>query len=445
MTASTDRIQVKRMTAAELKTAVYAEIDRRSDEIIKIGRFILANPELGYREVKTSRFIRSLFDAEGLESESPFGLTGIRARIGSPKGVNIAVLSELDAVVSYGHPFSDPSDGAAHACGHNAQAASMMGVLYGLKNHMDLLGGAVTFFAVPAEEFIEFDYRASLATRSKIRYFGGKQQLIYEGAFDGIDMAMMVHSKAGCPGPEVFTGGTSLGFVAKHITVRGREAHAGAPHEGINALNAAVLAISAINANRETFRDGDSVRIHQIITKGGDIVNIVPSDVRLDMMVRGASAEAIADAAMKADRSFHGAAMAVGAAAEISDTPGYLPLHQDEAMTRLFEENAAGLVGEDQISRGMNMTGSTDIGDLSQLIPCIQPLMGGFTGTAHSSDFAVADEYTAYVLPAKIMAATVVDLLFNGAERAERIRSDFKARMAKDEYLACLDKYRITR
>lgn len=162
------------MTAAELKTAVYAEIDRRSDEIIKIGRFILANPELGYREVKTSRFIRSLFDSERLESESPFGLTGVRARVGSPNGVNIAVLSELDAVVSYGHPFSDPSDGAAHACGHNAQAASMLGVLYGLKNHMDLLDGAVTFFAVPAEEFIEFDYRASLAARSKIRYFGGK-------------------------------------------------------------------------------------------------------------------------------------------------------------------------------------------------------------------------------------------------------------------------------
>ncbi len=429
------------MSSANLKNTVCAEIDRRSDEIIKIGRFILANPELGYREQKTSGYIRSLFDSEHIAYESPFGLTGVCARVGSRTGINIAVLAELDAVVSYGHPFCNPSDGAAHACGHNAQAASMFGVLYGLMNYMDRLDGCLTLFAVPAEEFIESDFRSSLIGHGKIKYKGGKQQLIYEGAFDSIDMSMMVHSAAECPDPELFIGGTSLGFIAKHVTLQGREAHAGSPYQGINALNAAVLAINAINANRETFRDNDSVRIHQIITKGGDIVNIVPSDVRLEMMVRGASVEAIEDAAMKVNRSFHGAAMAVGASAEITDIPGYLPLNQDTTMTHLFEQNASDFISKDKIRRGINMTGSTDIGDLSALIPCIHPSMGGFAGHAHSCDFAVADEYTAYILPAKIMAMTIIDLLTNDAEKAKFIKANYKAYMTKEEYLVYLNKY----
>ncbi|MDD4773642.1 MAG: amidohydrolase, partial [Eubacteriales bacterium] len=157
---------------------------------------------------------------------------------------------------------------------------------------------------------------------------------------------------------------------------------------------------------------------------------------------RGASVEAIDDAATKVNRSITGAAMAVGAAAEIIDTPGYLPLLQDEELTCLFEQNAAAFIPNDKLRRNINMTGSTDTGDLSALIPCIHPSMGGFSGNAHSRDFSVADEDTAYIMPAKIMAMTVIDLLYDNAERAKRIKSEYKARMTKDEYIAYLDKYR---
>jgi amidohydrolase len=429
------------MNIPALKSAVCDEIDRRAEEIKEIGRHIYSAPELGYREEKTSRYIRGLLDTEKVPYDPPFGLTGVRCTLGDLPGMNVAVLSELDAVVSYEHPFAAPDNGAAHACGHNAQAASMMGVMYGLKRFMKELSGSVTFFAVPAEEFIEADYRSALIRQGKIKYKGGKQQLIYEGAFDNIDMAMMVHSAAGCPEPELFDGGTSLGFIAKNVTIRGREAHTGAPYQGINALNAAALAISAINANRETFRDSDKIRIHPIITKGGDAVNIVPSDVRLEMMIRGASVAAIEDAQIKVNRSFEGAAMALGAACEITDTPGYLPLCQDDIMTDLFEQNALNFIEKDKIHRKSDMIGSTDIGDLSALIPCIQPSMGGFGGHAHSCDFTIADENTAYILPAKIMAMTVIDLLSDGAKSAKRIKAEFRPRMTKDEYISYLNKH----
>lgn len=430
------------MNISALKSVVCAEIDRRAEEIKEIGRHIYSCPETGYREEKTSRYIRDLFDAENVSYEQPFGLTGVRCGLcGTASDINVAVLSELDAVVSYEHPFASPDNGAAHACGHNAQVASMIGVMYGLKNVMDRLDGSVTFFAVPAEEFIEADYRSALIRQGKITYKGGKQQLIYEGAFDNIDMAMMVHSAAGYPDPELFDGGTSLGFIAKNVIIRGREAHAGEPYQGINALNAAALAISAINANRETFRDSDKVRIHPIITKGGDAVNIVPSDVRLEMMIRGASVAAIEDAAIKVNRSFEGAVMALGAVCEITDTRGYLPLYQDDIMTRLFGQNALNFIEKDKIHHKSDMIGSTDIGDLSALIPCIQPSMGGFGGHAHSCDFTIADENTAYILPAKIMAMTVIDLLSDGAKKAKHIKQQYKPRMTKDEYISYLNKH----
>lgn len=429
------------MNTDELKNAVCDEIDSRSQEIIEIGRRILSHPELGYREYKTSEYIKSLFDSEKTNCESPFALTGVRAKIGRETGINVAVISELDAVVSYGHKFADPVSGAAHACGHNAQVASMMGALYGISRYIQYLDGGVTFFAVPAEEYIESEYRTSLIRRGKIKYKGGKQQLIYEGAFDNIDMALMVHAASECPEPVLSGDGTSLGFIAKYIVLKGKEAHAGSPDLGINALNAAALAINAINANRETFRDSDSVRIHQIITKGGDVVNTVPSDIRLEMMIRGANIKAIEDASMKVNRSFQGAAMAVGAIAEITDSPGYLPLYQNEAMFDLFVKNTERFIGADKIHRGTSMTGSTDMGDLSSIIPCIHPSLGGFSGRGHSCDFAVTNEYTAYVLPAKIIAMTVVDLLVNHAQNAEVIKDNYKAVMTKDEYLNFLNKY----
>ena len=174
-----------------------------------------------------------------------------------------------------------------------------------------------------------------------------------------------------------------------------------------------------INANRETFRDEDKIRIHPIITNGGELVNVVPSEVTIETYVRGAKKEAIDDACCKVDAAVRGGAEAIGARYKITDIPGYMPLMQDKELSRIFEQNAKQLLGEDMLHYGQDMTGSTDIGDLSMKIPCIQPTMGGFCGTAHGKDFAVADVEAAYITPAKLLACTAYDILCDGAKKVD--------------------------
>ncbi|MCL2299549.1 MAG: peptidase dimerization domain-containing protein, partial [Firmicutes bacterium] len=283
-------------------------------------------------------------------------------------------------------------------------------------------------------------YRRHLAEKGEIQHFSGKQQLVAEGAFDDVSMAMMIHALAESPSAKLQLMCGSLGFVSKEITFHGREAHASQPDRGVNALNAAMLALMGIHANRETFRDEDSVRVHPIVTHGGGAVNCVPARVTMETAVRARTAAAIEDAAQKVDRAVRGAAMSVGAAVEIADTPGYLPLAQDERLSAVFEGNARALLPEVDILRGGDMTGSTDMGDLSRLMPCIHPLLGGFTGALHSRDFRVADPEAAYILPAKLLAAAVIDLLADGAALGRRIQEGFVPAKTKEEYLCGLKK-----
>ena len=174
------------------------------------------------------------------------------------------------------------------------------------------LDGQVVFFAVPAEEYGEIEFKNSLTAQGKIRYGGGKCELIRIGAFDDIDLDIVHHTGD----KDISIGSHSNnGFVSKVIRYKGLAAHAaGAPHLGVNALNAASLGLSALAYQRETFRDDDHVRIHPIITKGGNLVNVVPDEVVIETLVRAANKDAIADAAAKTDRAFKAGAIA----AEIS-------------------------------------------------------------------------------------------------------------------------------
>src|SRR5690606_35585134 len=185
--------------------------------------------------------------------------------------------------------------GAAHCCGHNGQIATMLGTAMGLVGSgvLPSLAGRVAFFAVPAEEYVEIEYRNQLRREGKIEFLGGKSELIARGEFDDVDMAMMVHgasdqnssAKAG-------VSASNNGCIGKQARFVGKAAHAGgAPHRGINALYAAQIALSAINAQRETFRDEDHIRIHPIMTRGGDLVNVIPNDFRLETYVRGKTIE----------------------------------------------------------------------------------------------------------------------------------------------------------
>lgn len=431
------------MNKNELKERVVAAIEENKDIIIAAGRKIYSNPEFGYKEFETTKTVSDFFKNElGLEVEEKIAYTGCRARINEDKsGPKVAILGELDGISCSEHPDAN-SIGASHTCGHNVQIAGMLGAAVGLikSGVFKELDGKVDFIATPAEEFIELAYRSKLKADGHIKYFGGKQELIRKGAFDDVDMSIMFHV-LDTGDKKVLVGPESNGFIGKEVKFIGKEAHAGsAPYEGINALNAAMLAINNVNAQRETFKEADRVRFHPIITKGGDIVNVVPADVRMESYVRARTIASMIDANKKVNRALIAGAMAVGAEIEITELPGYLPILKHNDMEKVLRENLhfIGLKDEDIIDGG-DFTGSFDFGDVSHIIPTLHPMFGGIKGALHTRGYSIVDEEYAYLAPAKSMALTVVDLLFNNAETGKEILKNFKPVMTKDEYLAFME------
>lgn len=427
------------MTTQELKSRVIKAIDQRKEEIIALGEQIRVNPELGYKEHQTAALVEATYHKLGLEYRSGLAITGSKAELpGAEHKVRVAVMGELDAVVCPEHPDADIETGAAHSCGHNAQIAAMLGVAMGLidANVMPELAGDVILMAVPAEEPVEIEWRQRLREQGKIGFLGGKQELIALGELDDIDMTVMFHSTSTAPGRKAVVGGTSNGFVAKFIRYHGKEAHAGgAPHLGINALNAAMLGLQGINANRETFQDADSIRVHPIITKGGDLVNIIPSDVRMETYVRGKAMPAILDASKKVNRALRAGALAVGAEVDIIEIPGFLPRLSNEHMDKLFRQNAVALLGEENVATGGHGSGSSDIGDIMHIMPAIHPYVAGAAGAGHTKNYTVEDPELFYVVPAKAMAMTVIDLLANGAKEALAVKENYPPLFTKEAYL----------
>ena len=424
----------------ELKRLVCEEIDRRADDVIDVAKTVLDNPEPGYREVKTSRLVTESFRKLGIPYRDSIALTGVKGMVkGGSEGPTIGVIGELDSLIVMGHPKAAPETNAAHACGHHAQIGMLVGVATGLvaPGILPSLAGRVTLIAVPAEEYIEVEYREELRRMGKLEFLGGKPEFIKLGEFDDVDMAMMTHTTANGDEGKLAVSSTNNGIVAKSVKFIGRAAHAGgAPHKGINALNAAMISLSAIHAQRETYRDEDSIRVHPIITRGGTAVNSVPSDVRMETFVRGKTLEVIDDASRKVDRALRAGALAVGGQVRITTLPGYLPIRNHRGMMGLWKANAVALVGEENVGSTGHRSGSTDMGDLSHIIPAIHPYVGGAVGNGHGADYLVEDYDLAVVTAAKAMAMTVVDLLADGAARAREVKASFRPHMTKDQYLS---------
>ena len=422
------------------KTAIGEALDRLRDELTRFGEDIFDHPELGYREERTAALVADELRRLGLEPQQRLALTGVKARLrGASPGPTVCVMGELDALPVPDHPRADRTTGAAHACGHNAQLTHGVGVARALveTNAVRELAGDVVFMAVPAEEYVDLEWRTGLARAGKIEFLGGKSELIRIGAFDDVDMVMLVHSAARPGVRQLSISWAANGLVAKRVRFLGRAAHAGAaPHRGINALNAATLALQAIHMQRETFRDEDQIRVHPIMTRGGTTINVVPAETRLETFVRGLTYEAMADAEAKVDRALRAGAMAVGATVEIETLPGYLPLQVDPLLAAIFKRNALELVGESEWGEVASIAASTDAGDLSHVMPVLHPSHAGCAGSNHAADFAITGFETAYVLPAKAMAWTVLDLLSNGAAEARAVLEGFKPRFSRDEYLA---------
>lgn len=429
------------MSKEELKRRVCEEIDRHADRIIEVGETIFHQPELGFKEFRTASLVHEVFDFLELEYQSGLAITGVKSMVNSGNpGPTVAVLGELDSVLVADHENADPETGAAHCCGHNAQIAAMIGTAMGLlnANAFPELAGRVSFMAVPAEEYVEIDYRNEQRKAGKLEFLGGKSELVALGAFDDVDMAMMVHAASHDNIDGMATvSASNNGFVGKQAKFVGKASHAGgAPQRGVNSLYAANLALSAINAQRETFYDEDAIRIHPILTRGGDLVNVIPNDVRFESMVRGKTAEAIEDASFKVDRALRAGAVGLGAAVEIETIPGYMPLINNRGMVDYFKDNFLTMFEEDQWEETGHKTGSTDMGDLSQIMPTLHPSVGGFAGAGHGSDWRITNKEHAYLLPAKLMAMTTIDLLYGDASGAKEILERDKPPMTKDEYLA---------
>lgn len=428
------------MTKEELKAALCAAIEKRLEDIRAIGLSIAEEPELGYKEVKTSAKVQEAFDRLGIAYETGFGVTGVKARLaGAGHRRTVALLGELDAIVCREHPMSDPVTGAAHCCGHNVQIANLVAVAMAVKDvdAMKYLGGDLVLFAVPAEEYVEIEYRNKLREEKKIEFLGGKAQIIAEGGFDDVDMALQMHvDPATHPEGNFQVGNTSNGFIGKLITYRGKAAHAaGAPDKGVNALNACMMGVMGVNAIRETFREEDCVRFHPIINSGGDLVNVIPDYVKMESYVRASNLPAMKDVNARINRALQAGAMALGAECDIHDLAGYLPMKPDENFRAVLRANAQKIFGAEFVTEGEHAAGSTDMGDVSHLMPVVHPWVGCVSGVLHGANYRLTDEKTAFTKTPQVLAGTIVDLLWDDAAEAEHICAAHKPELTKAEYL----------
>ncbi|MBE6645188.1 MAG: amidohydrolase [Ruminococcaceae bacterium] len=401
-------------------------VDAYRQLILDAERYIWAHPETGYKEVETSKYLAEQFEALGYKLTYADGITGFLTEVDTGKpGPTVLVLGELDSIICPAHKEANPETGAVHSCGHNAQCAALLGVAAALteKSVLDGLTGKIRLCAVPAEELLEIEYRSKLKADGKIKYFGGKSEFLYRGYFDGVDIALMVHTAKG------YTARLgSVGCIAKRIIYKGTAAHAGgAPWAGKNALYAATCGLSAANAVRETFHDTDLIRFHPIITHGGDMVNAIPEEVTLESYIRGKTFEAMDSANKRVNQALIGAAYSLNTNIEIIDMPGYSPLVNDSNMIEVAKDAYELLYPGEKFNIDYAFsTGSTDMGDLSSIMPVVHPYCGGSDGKSHGNDYQIVNPEIACVDCAKWQVIMLKLILENGAERGKRIISEHK-------------------
>lgn len=415
-------------------------VEKNRQLILDAERYIWENPETGYKEYKTSKYMEDAFEKLGYDIVRAENLTGFYTTIDTGKpGPHILILGELDSIICPEHPEADPETGAVHSCGHNAQCAALLGIAAALKEKgiIDKFCGKIQLCAVPAEELLELSYRSELREKGIIKYFGGKPEFLSRGYFDGAQIAFMLHTSDG-----FLSKNGGVGCITKEIVYKGKAAHAGgAPWNGRNALYAATCGINAANALRETFKEQDIIRFHPIITKGGTMVNAIPETVHIETYVRGASFEAISKANKNIDRALCGAALSMGTNIEIIDVPGYAPLYNDKELLSLAHEAAKEAIPHREVPHRDEMaSGSTDMGDLSCIMPAIHPYCGGAKGTVHGNNYYIVDPEAACVDSAKWQLGILSLLMRDGGKRAYEIIENFKgAFSSKDEYLRYID------
>ena len=385
--------------AQSLKQRVQAEVDRLTPDLLATSRFLHANPELAYEEHKAAERLTAILEQHGFAMTR--GAAGLptaftaRAGSGSPR---IAFLAEYDAL-----------PGLGHACGHNLIGTASLGAALAVKAILDKTPGEALVIGCPAEE-----------------RGGGKIPLVESGVFAGTDAAMLVH-------PSNRTEMVKLALCMRELTVEffGKASHAAAsPEQGINALDAVVLGYTGIGALRQQVRS--DARIHGIITHGGQAPNIIPDYAAARFYVRALDLAYMDELFRRVVACFEAAAQATGCRVKITpagkDYHPYKPVH---ALAELFQRNLESLgetVDQGPVDREL---GSTDVGNVSQVVPTIQPMLqiSPREVTCHMAAFAkaaISDAgHRGMLLAAKAMAMTAVDLLADPATLA-RVSAEFR-------------------
>ena len=386
------------MDTAKLKASVTSQIDRNRHGLSELARNIHDNPETGFQEVKAAAWLTRLLEENGFSvKRGIYRLpTAFRASYGKGKPV-IAFIAEYDAL-----------PGVGHACGHNISGTISAGAAVAAKLATDQFPGCITVIGTPAEEL-----------------YGGKAIMAKRGAFKDLDAAMMVHSGTG-------NTATTQALACQNLYIEffGQAAHAAArPEMGINALEAMIQSFNAINSLRQHIKS--NARIHGIITDGGQASNVVPDHSAGELIIRAAEDDYLEEVKEKALNCFKGAAIATGAKLKYKwDTVRYAPMRNNMALARLFTENMQSL-GRSVDMPGGSSFGSTDMGNVSQIIPSIHATVAvAPRGTLlHSPEFAAAVTSEAAIDglcdAAKTLAMTAIDLLARPEILAE-VKEEFK-------------------
>ncbi len=390
------------MNLEDAKTRLCDEVDKRADALLEASHQIHEHPELGYEEQFAHDLLTSILEDESLAPDrGAFGVpTGFSARAGS-EGPVIAVLCEYDAL-----------PGIGHACGHNIIAAAGLGAGLATAALADELGGRVLVLGTPAEEG-----------------GGGKVRMADNGAFDGVDAAMMVHPA----GADLCTM-DAIAVQQIWVEYEGQAAHAAAfPYKGKNALDAAVLGYMNIAALRQHIRSDE--RIHGIFTNAGDKPNIVPNFSSAQWYVRAATLDRLEPLKKRVLACLQGGADASGCTMTYEwKDPAYADLLDNDPFMKLYAQNAK-VLGRDVLDPRLDqvsVVGSTDMGNVSHLVPSIHPMIkvSPLPVSIHTPEFAGyarGDEGDQAVIDgAKAMAMTVADLWLQPEVLAE-VKASFDA------------------
>ena len=424
---------------------IFDIIDAHRAKMEAVLEYMEDHAATGYEEWEASDYLADLYEKLGYTLKRAENIPGFYTDIDTGKaGPRVLVFCELDGLTIPDHPHARKDTGAAHGCGHHAQCAALLGVAAALKvpEVTEGLSGSIRLCIVPAEEgsAIKPEKLAELREKDIVRYLGGKREFYRRGYFDDCDLAFMIHTGGGSHKFTIKPG--CNGGIRKVARFVGKAAHAGAPRHGVNALQAANLALSAINVLRDTFNNYDFIRVNSILTEAGRIVNAIPGTTVMESQVRANNVKALDATNRKINRAIAASAASVGAKVSISDIPGYMPGSYDKNLARVMLEGMAEVVGEENaryISEPWD-TGCSDMGDISLIMPAVHAFGSGGAGAAHGPTYHIADFESACMESAKAQVMILRKLLENNAQKAkqviERAEPYFKS---KEEYIAHLE------